>query len=37
MRLNGHATHPDDLERTYWTDWLVNVEDGLALVRQTCS
>jgi len=36
MRLAGHATHPSDLTRTQWTDWLVNVEDGLALLRKTC-
>ncbi len=36
MRLAGHATHPDDLMRTSWTDWLVNVEEGLALLKKTC-
>jgi carboxylesterase len=36
MRLAGHATQPTDLLRTRWTDWLVNVEDGLALLRKTC-
>ncbi len=36
MRLAGHATLPADLTRTRWTDWLVNVEDGLALLRKTC-
>lgn len=32
-RLAGHATHPRDLARTRWTDWLVTVEEGLALLR----
>ena len=33
LRLAGHATHPRDLARTAWTDWLVSVEEGLALLR----
>jgi carboxylesterase len=36
LRLAGHATRPDDLKRTRWTDWLLNVEDGLALLGNTC-
>jgi carboxylesterase len=32
-RLAGHATHPDDLARVRWTDWLASVEDGLAVLR----
>ena len=32
QRLAGHATHPHDLVRTRWTDWLVSVEDGLAIL-----
>ena len=32
LRLAGHATHPRDLARTVWTDWLVSVEEGLALL-----
>jgi carboxylesterase len=32
-RLAGHATHPRDLARTLWTDWLVSVEEGLALLK----
>ncbi len=31
VRLAGHGTHPEDLTRTRWTDWLVDVEDALAL------
>lgn len=37
LRLAGHATQPDDLKRVQWTDWLVDVEDGLALLYRTCS
>jgi carboxylesterase len=33
LRLAGHATHPRDLARTRWTDWLASVEDGLAILR----
>jgi carboxylesterase len=33
IRLAGHATHPRDLGRTRWQDWLINVEDGLALLN----
>jgi carboxylesterase len=37
IRLAGHATHPNDLKYTRWTDWLDNVEDGLALLSTTCT
>jgi carboxylesterase len=33
VRLAGHATHPTDLARTRWSDWLISVEEGLALLR----
>jgi carboxylesterase len=36
LRLAGHATHPSDLKRTHWTDWLLDVEGGLALLEDTC-
>ncbi len=36
-RLAGHGTDPDDLKRARWTDWLADVEDGLALLAKTCS
>jgi carboxylesterase len=32
QRLAGHGTDPRDLARTRWHDWLVSVEDGLALL-----
>ena len=28
IRLAGHATQPEDLLRTRWTDWVSSVEDG---------
>jgi carboxylesterase len=37
MRLAGHATHPNDLMRTNWQDWLATVEDGLAMLRGLCT
>ncbi len=33
LRLAGHASTPQDLARTRWTDWLLSIEDGLNLVR----
>jgi carboxylesterase len=35
VRLAGHGTHPRDLARTRFPDWLVSVEEGLALLRDT--
>ena len=32
IRLTGHGTHPRDLGRTRRADWLLDVEDGVALV-----
>ena len=32
-RLAGHGTHPQDLARTRFRDWLIAVEEGLALLR----
>src|SRR5512146_2277882 len=37
VRLAGHGTHPDDLARICWRDWLVSVEEGLAVLRGMCS
>ena len=28
VRLAGHATHPQDMIRSRWTDWVASVEDG---------
>ncbi len=36
VRLAGHATHPNDLARTRWQDWLVSVEEALAILRAVC-
>jgi len=33
MRLNGHATKPEDMIRSRWQDWLLSVEDGYNLLR----
>jgi carboxylesterase len=33
IRLAGHATHPEDMIRSNWTDWSASVEDGYALLR----
>jgi carboxylesterase len=35
-RLAGHATHPSDLARTQYRDWLANAEDGYHLLRPIC-
>jgi carboxylesterase len=31
-RLAGHATHPEDMIRSRWTDWAASVEDGYRLL-----
>lgn len=33
VRLAGHGTNPEALRRTRWCDWLLSVEEGLALLR----
>ena len=33
IRLAGHATHPDDMIRSTWGDWVASVEDGYHLLR----
>ncbi len=33
IRLNGHATKPEDMIRSRYTDWLLSVEDGYNLLR----
>jgi carboxylesterase len=32
-RLFAHATHPSDMTRARWWDWLASVEDGLNLLK----
>lgn len=33
VRLAGHATTPEDMIASRWTDWTVSVEDAYALLR----
>jgi carboxylesterase len=33
IRLAGHATDPQDMIRSNWTDWAASVEDGYSLLR----
>ena len=33
IRLTGHATRPEDMIRSRYTDWLTSVEDGYNLLR----
>ena len=32
IRLDGHATDPEDMRRSRWTDWTASVEDGYHLL-----
>lgn len=32
VRLTGHATRPEDMIRSRWTDWVASVEDGYHLL-----
>ncbi len=32
VRLTGHATDPEDMIRSDWTDWVASVEDGYSLL-----
>jgi carboxylesterase len=32
IRLAGHATNPEDMIRSRWTDWAASVEDGYQLL-----
>jgi carboxylesterase len=33
IRLAGHATDPEDMIRSNWTDWTASVEEGHSLLR----
>jgi carboxylesterase len=33
IRLAGHATNPEDMVRSRWTDWVASVEDGFQLLH----
>jgi len=37
IRLTGHATHPDDMIRTRYTDWIASIEDGYHLLHDSLS
>ncbi len=36
IRLFAHATHPEDMKRARWSDWLTDLEDGWQLLRGCC-
>ena len=33
VRLAGHATRPEDMIRSRWTDWVTSVEGGYHILR----
>jgi carboxylesterase len=33
VRLAGHATDPEEMIRSHWTDWTVSVEDAYSFLR----
>ena len=35
LRLSGHATHPSDLHRARWKDWMASTEDGFSILKNT--
>ncbi len=37
VRLAGHASSVEELERCRWQDWYASAESGLAELRQSCS
>ncbi|NIM95280.1 MAG: alpha/beta fold hydrolase [Anaerolineales bacterium] len=37
VRLSGHGTHPRDMERSRWRDWMASVEDGYHQLLSSCS
>lgn len=37
IRLTGHATDPEDMIRSNWTDWTASVEDGYSLLQSFTS
>jgi len=36
VRLSGHGTHVRDMQHTRWTDWVMDVEDGLHILSGLC-
>lgn len=37
VRLAGHGTTPEDMEKTNWHDWYASVYRGLMELRQSCN
>lgn len=37
VRLAGHGTHAEDLNRAHWRDWYHSALDGYHLLRQACA
>jgi carboxylesterase len=37
IRLAAHATHPEDMLRVHWQDWMACVEDGWCLLNDALS
>src|SRR4030067_552205 len=35
VRLAGHATHPEDMLRMRWKDWIASLEDGYCLLKDS--
>jgi carboxylesterase len=35
-RLSGHATRPEDMNRSHWQDWVASAEDGWHLLSAAC-
>lgn len=36
VRLAGHGTTPEDMEKTTWRDWYTSVQEGLMELREEC-
>ena len=36
LRLSGHGTHVRDMQYTRWTDWVMDVDDGLNILSCLC-
>lgn len=36
-RLKGHGTHPEEMEKTTYKDWIASAEEGYRLLKEKCS
>lgn len=36
VRLFGHATRIEDMDRAHWQDWVASVEDGWHMLKTSC-